>query len=126
MISNCRLDFIDRINIVPVIGTLSSLTLLFMKVIGASHSVLKTHSCKELLITSIPIAGTVYLIYKRSLKKNKTPESPKLVDTPKKTPYILPPSPTVSSRRDSLDSQRSLSSEDLESLEQLQTTIANK
>lgn len=106
MIHNYRFDYIDYFNVIPVSGSISSITFLFLKSIKIPMKNLELHSIKELLITMIPIAGTIYLLYARSIKPN-TQKALKIGVVPQAKAYTglpLPPSPINSSRKDSLSS----------------------
>lgn len=106
MIHNYRFDYIDYFNVIPVSGSISSMTFLFLKSIKMPIKSLELHSVKELLITMIPIAGTIYLLYARSIKPS-TQKAIKIDLAPRANVYTglpLPPSPINSSRKDSLSS----------------------
>lgn len=106
MIHNFRFDYIDYLNVIPVAGTISSLTFLFLKSIKLPLQNLGQHSMKELLITTIPIAGSIYLLYARLIKPNtlKTANKDLAPQAKAYTGLPLPPSPIYSSRKDSLSS----------------------
>lgn len=70
-------DPVVQLGIIPLIGSITSIAFLILKSLGNLQiaqgsilysSALKKHNHKELLIFSLPVVGTVYLIHKLSEK----------------------------------------------------------
>lgn len=74
MIHKLRFDSIDKINLIPLIGSFSSLTLIFLKTVKCPITTLSSHTFKELTITTIPVIGTIYLLFFRRYPQQPTLE----------------------------------------------------
>lgn len=107
MIRNLRFDCIDKINLIPVVGSFSSLTLIFLKTVKCPITRLSSHTFKELTITTIPVIGTIYLLFFRSYPQKIASEikqtKPIVQPIPLNIPGQKPPMSTIQEESGVLD-----------------------